>query len=220
VRPRTTLAVALLATAALTACSSGGSGDATPPAAATSASASAPDPATSSPSAPSTSTAASALKPFTVLPDSELAVIPNFAYVAAAGQDEQVAGQGQKEAVNAAFSGAISRQMLYTGQEVGGVQLWRFRDKPSVSTQVQLLTFMVGGFGGAAPTTGTLNGVPVALVENARGSQITGVGFLTGQDLILVWSQGTEAAQRLAYSYMQAAGITTTVSPSPSASKS
>lgn len=208
---RTTLAVALLATAALTACGSGGAADApsSSPAAASS-------PAASSGSASPTAS----LQPFEVLPESELAVVPNFAYVAADGQDQQVAAQGAKEAVNAAFSGAISRQMLYNGQEVGGVQLWRFRGTPSVTVQVQLLTFMVGGFGGREAVTGTLNGVPVAQVENARGSQITGVGFLTGKDLVLVWSQGTEAAQKLAFAYMQSAGIVTSASPSPSASKS
>ena len=129
--------------------------------------------------------------------------------------------QGRKESINLAFQGAVARQLLYKGQEVGGIQMWRFRDGTSVSAQVQLLTFMVGGFGGKEATTGTLNGVPVAVVENAQGSQIAGVGFLTGTDMILVWSQGGEAAQRLAVTYMAAAGVEGVVpeaTASPSAS--
>lgn len=166
------------------------------------------------------STPSISLQPFEVLAESDLAVLPDFAYLADPGQDDAIRTQGTKESINLAFSGAIARQLLYKGQQVGGVQVWRFRDEPSVSTQVQLLTFMVGGFGGREPVTGTLNGVPVAQVENAQGSDIAAVGFLTGTELVVVWSKGAEAAQRLAVTYLAAAGVTGVVpdssdSPTP-----
>lgn len=210
--PRPALAVVAAAAAALLVLS----GCSSDPAADVAAS-----PTAAAPEASPTTSSGLELKPFEVLPDSELAAVPDFAYVAQEGQDDQVAAQGKKESINLAFQGAVARQMLYKGQEVGGIQLWRFRDNTSVSSQVQVLTFMVGGFGGKDATTGTLNGVPVALVENAQGSQITGVGFLTGTDMVLVWSQGSEAAQRLAVAYMAAAGVKgvePTGSPAPSAS--
>lgn len=196
--PRPALAVVAAAAAALLALS----GCSSDPAADVAAS-----PTAAAPEASPTTSSGLVLEPFEVLPDSELAAVPDFAYVSQEGQDDQVAAQGKKESINLAFQGAVARQMLYKGQEVGGIQLWRFRDDTSVSSQVQVLTFMVGGFGGKDATTGTLNGVPVALVENAQGSQITGVGFLTGTDMVLVWSQGSEAAQRLAVAYMAAAGV-------------
>jgi len=212
VRRRAVVAVSAAAAALLVL-----SGCSSDPASDTAASQAASSPA---PESSPTSSSGVVLKPFEVLPDSELAAMPDFAYVEQEGQDDQVAAQGRKESINLAFQGAVARQLLYKGQEVGGIQMWRFRDGTSVSAQVQLLTFMVGGFGGKEATTGTLNGVPVAVVENAQGSQIAGVGFLTGTDMILVWSQGTQAAQSLAVAYMAAAGVrgVVTESPSPSAS--
>jgi hypothetical protein len=190
----------------------------------------APSSAPSSPAASSPGTASPqptiSLQAFEVLPDSVLPTIPDFAWVAADGQDQQVLAQGAQESVNLAFSGALARQMMYAGEEVGGVQVWRFREGTPVSGQVQLLQYMVGGFGGqgTTPVTGTLNGVPVVQVEKARGSQVTGVGFLTGTDMVLVWSQaGTKAAQSLAVAYLGAAGVKGVVpedSASPSASAS
>lgn len=208
-RTTAVLGVVLTSVLALTGCSSAG-GDA---AASGSASAS-----------PSTSDATSAsgspmVNPFVILPESELAILPNFAFVAAEGQDDQVKTQGTNDTVARVFGGAVARQLVYAGTEVGGVQLWRFREDVPVSTKAQLLTFMVGGFGGKQATTGTLNGIPVAQVEKARNSQITAVGFLTGEDMVLVWSAGTEAAQRLAVTYMAASGIGRS-GPSASASAS
>jgi len=214
--PRTTavVGVVLAASLALAGCSSNDG---------TGSSASAPAPASSSAAAPSASASgsgAAAQDTFEILPESVLAPMPNFAYVAADGQDGQIAKQGEAPSVKRTFSGAIARQLLYSGQEVGGVQVWRFREDVPISAKAQLLTFMVGGFGGAEPVTGTLNGVPVAQVEQARGSQITAIGFLTNTEMILVWSAGTEAAQRLTVGYMAAAGVrgVVTESPSPSAS--
>ena len=212
----TGLAAALL----LAACGGGSTADPT-----ASASTSSPAPSASATGSGTASPEPSiTLKSFEVLPESVLPKIPNFAWVAADGQDDQVLAQGQQPSVNLAFSGALARQMLYSGQEVGGVQVWRFRDDTPVSGQVQLLQYMVGGFGGqgTTPVTGTLNGVPVVQVEKARGSDVTGVGFLTGTDMVLVWSQaGTKAAQSLAVAYLGAAGVKGVVpedSPSPSAS--
>lgn len=223
-RPTAVIGVALSAALALAGCSSSDGGG--------SASTSAPAPASSSPST-SASTSASATPEgpagpvadtFEILPESVLAVLPNFAYVAADGQDSQVAKQGEQASVKRTFSGAIARQMLYAGQEVGGVQVWRFREDVPITAKAQLLTFMVGGFGGSEPVTGTLNGVPVAQVEKARGSQITALGFLTNTDMILIWAPGTKPAQTLAVTYMAAAGLGQAVgesgSPSPSASTS
>lgn len=215
-RPTAVVGVALSAALVLAGCSSndGGSG----------ASSSAPAPASSgaAASASPSGSAAGAQDTFEILPESVLAKIPDFAYVAADGQDDQVAKQGAQETVKRTFSGAIARQLLYSGQEVGGVQVWRFREDVPITAKAQLLTFMVGGFGGSEPVTGTLNGVPVAQVEKARGSQITALGFLTNTDMILIWSAGTEAAQRLAVTYMAAAGLGQVVgeNPSPSASAS
>jgi hypothetical protein len=221
-RPTAVIGVALAGVLALAGCSSDG-GSSAPSSSAPAASSSAPS------SSPSTSASATPEGPagpvtdtFEILPESALAVLPNFAYVAADGQDSQIAQQGAQPSVKRTFSGAIARQMLYAGQEVGGVQVWRFREDVPITAKAQLLTFMVGGFGGSEPVTGTLNGVPVAQVEKARGSQITALGFLTNTDMILVWSQGTEAAQRLSVTYMAAAGLTEVVdgtgSPSVSAS--
>jgi hypothetical protein len=215
VLPRRIAAVSagLVAVALLAGC--GGSADAPDPS--PTAATSAPDDATASPSA--SGSPAVSLQPFDVLAESDLPILPNFAYIADAGQDDAIRTQGTKESINLAFSGAVARQLLYQGQQVGGVQVWRFRGEPSVSTQVQLLTFMVGGFGGREPVTGTLNGVPVAQVERAQGSDVAAVGFLTGTDLVVVWSQGAEAAQRLAVTYLAAAGVTGVVPEgSPSAS--
>lgn len=217
-RPTAVVGVVLTGALALTGCSSS-SGDVAPSGSASSTSAQPSTSASVSPAPSSTST----VNPFAILPESELAILPNFAYVAADGQDSQVATQGTNDTVARVFSGAVARQLVYAGSEVGGVQLWRFRDDVPVSTKAQLLTFMVGGFGGKDATTGTLNGIPVAQVEQARNSQITAVGFLTGTDMVLVWSAGTEAAQRLAVTYMAAAGIgksgpSAPASPSASAS--
>ncbi len=214
---RTTAVVGVVLTSvlALTGCSSA-SGDA-----AASGSASASPSTSDTASASGSPAASSTVKPFVILPESELAILPNFAYVAAEGQDDQVKTQGTNDTVARVFAGAVARQLVYAGTEVGGVQLWRFRDDVPVSTKAQLLTFMVGGFGGKEATTGTLNGIPVAQVEQARNSQITALGFLTGEDMVLVWSAGTEAAQRLAVTYMAASGIgeaapSGSASPSPS----
>lgn len=212
--PRTTAVVGVVLVAALAGCSSSDGTAGASASAPTQASSSAP--ATVSPSG----SAAGAQDTFEILPESVLAPIPGFAYVAAEGQDGQIAKQGEAPSVKRTFSGAIGRQLLYSGQEVGGVQVWRFREDVPISAKAQLLTFMVGGFGGSEPETGTLNGVPVAQVEQARGSQVTAIGFLTDTDMILVWSQGTQAAQSLAVAYMAAAGVrgVVTESPSPSAS--
>jgi hypothetical protein len=217
-RPTAVVGVVLTGVLALTGCSSS-SGDVAPSDTASPTSAQPSGSATASAS-PSTS---NSLNPFVILPESELAILPNFAYVAADGQDSQIASQGTNDTVARVFSGAVARQLVYSGSEVGGVQLWRFREDVPVSTKAQLLTFMVGGFGGKDATTGTLNGIPVAQVEQARSSQITAVGFLTGEDMVLVWSAGTEAAQRLSVTYMAAAGIgkagpSAPASASPSAS--
>lgn len=214
-RPTAVTGVVLAAALALAGCSS--SSDEAPSASATSST-----PGTSSSSA-SPSPSGTVIDTFEILPESVLATLPNFAYVAADGQDDQVRSQGANASVARVFSGATARQMLYAGQEVGGVQVWRFREDVPLSAKAQLLTFMVGGFGGKEATTGILNGVPVAQVEQARQSQIAAVGFLTNTDMILVWSAGTEAAQRLAVTYMAAAGVTEVVdggsgSPSPSSS--
>lgn len=213
----------VLAAALLTAGCSGSAAD--EPSATASSSTSTSSSASSDPSTgPSASPSGTVVDTFEILPDSVLAVLPDFAYVTADGQDDQVKSQGANPSVARVFSGAIARQLMYGGQEVGGVQVWRFRDDVPVSAKAQLLTFMVGGFGGKEAVTGTLNGVPVAQVEQARNSQITAVGFLTNTDMILVWSAGTEAAQRLAVLYMAASGLTEVVdgsgSPSPSASAS
>jgi hypothetical protein len=216
-RPTAVIGVALAAALALAGCSSSDGGS--------TASTSAPAPASSSPStsaSPEATASGGANDTFEILPESALAVLPNFAYVAADGQDSQIATQGAQPSVKRTFSGAIARQMLYAGQEVGGVQVWRFREDVPISAKAQLLTFMVGGFGGSEPVTGTLNGVPVAQVEKARGSQITALGFLTNTDMILIWSAGTEPAQRLAVAYMAASGLSEVVgesgSPAPSSS--
>lgn len=216
-RPTAVVGVVLAASLALSGCSSIGGSEASASAPASSSAVAGPSaPASASPSG----SGAAAEDTFEILPESVLAPMPNFAYVAADGQDGQIAKQGEAPSVKRTFSGAIARQLLYSGQEVGGVQVWRFRDDVPLSAKAQLLTFMVGGFGGSEPVTGTLNGVPVAQVEQARGSQITAIGFLTNTEMILVWSAGTEAAQRLAVGYMAAAGVrgVVTESPSPSAS--
>jgi hypothetical protein len=219
-RRRLALAAGLVAVLAVAGC--GGSPDGTADQPTGSATTSPGATGSASPTSPSASgSPAVSLQPFEILAESDLPILPNFAYIADAGQDDAIRTQGTKESINLAFSGAIARQLLYQGQQVGGVQVWRFRGEPSVSTQVQLLTFMVGGFGGREPVTGTLNGVPVAQVENAQGSDIAAVGFLTGTELVVVWSQGAEAAQRLAVTYLAAAGVTGVVPEgSPSASPS
>jgi hypothetical protein len=212
-------AVALLAAGVLLA-GCGGAADGTTDQPSGSASASSGATGSASPVSPSPSSSpAISLQPFELLTEADLPVLPDFAYIADPGQDDAIRTQGTKESINLAFSGAVARQLLYRGQQVGGVQVWRFRGEPSVSTQVQLLTFMVGGFGGREPVTGTLNGVPVAQVENAQGSDIAAVGFLTGTELVVVWSKGAEAAQRLAVTYLAAAGVSGVIPEgSPSAS--
>ncbi|MFC6238499.1 hypothetical protein [Longivirga aurantiaca] len=218
-RPTAVTGVVLAAALLTAGCSGSAAGEPSATASSTSASTS-PEPTTS----PSASPSGTAVDTFEILPESALATLPDFAYVTADGQDGQVQSQGANPSVSRVFSGAIARQLMFGGQEVGGVQVWRFRDDVPVTAKAQLLTFMVGGFGGKEAVTGTLNGVPVAQVEQARKSQITAVGFLTNTDMILVWSAGTEAAQRLSVLYMAAAGLTEVVgesgSPSPSASAS
>ena len=62
----------------------------------------------SPPRSSSSSTPSISLQPFEVLAESDLAVLPDFAYLADPGQDDAIRTQGTKESINLAFSGAIA----------------------------------------------------------------------------------------------------------------
>jgi len=203
VSPRTTVrrpyarlsagTLALVAVAALSAC--GGSSTSTT---------ASDDPAssTATPSSASPSSSSTSATAFALLPDSVLAPMTPLVYSAPAGADAGMVAQGAKPAVNAVFSGGISRELTYQGKTVGGVDLYRFSSTVPADARAKFVPLMVQSFAQVAPKPGTLAGTSVEVADGARGTDVSVVGWSQGDDVVLVWAQGVPATQQIAAQYI------------------
>ena len=189
--------LALVVASALTACAG---------ASPSSAASGTPGSSSAAPSASSASASASASSTgsssFTLLPESALTAMAPLTYATAAGADAGMAAQGAKPAVNAVFSGGISRELTYQGKTVGGVELYRFGTTVPADARAKFVTLMVQSFAQVTPTPGTLAGTPVEVADQARGTTVTVVGWTQGDDVVLVWAQGVPAVQQIATQYI------------------
>jgi len=185
-------ALALVAVTALSAC--GGSSTSTT--ASDSPAPSSATPSSASPSSPTSSTA------FALLPDSVLAPMTPLVYTTPAGADAGMVAQGAKAAVNAVFSGGISRELTYQGKTVGGVDLYRFTSSVPADARAKFVPLMVQSFAQVTPKPGTLAGTSVEVADGARGTDVSVVGWTQGDDVVLVWAQGVPATQQIAAQYI------------------
>jgi hypothetical protein len=184
----------LAAVATLSAC--GGSSTSTTATAAPGSSSAAP----SSP-APSSS-ASSSSSSFALLPESVLAAMTPLVYSTPPGADAGMVAQGAKPAVNAVFSGGISREMTYQGKTVGGVELYRFDASVPTDARATFVPLMVQSFAQVAAKPSTLAGTKVQVADGARGTDVSVVGWSQGDDVVLVWGQGLPATQQIAAQYI------------------
>ena len=182
---------ALALVLALTGCS--GSGPA-PVASSTSA---------TTPAAPATAAATAA---FAVFPESVLTPLPPLTYTTPAGADAGMVAQGARPAVNAVFSGGISRELSYQGKTVGGVELYRFGASVPADARARFVPLMVQSFAQLTPTPGTLGTTKVQVADGARGTTVTVVGWTKGDDVVLVWGQGVPATEQIAAQYIAQSG--------------
>ena len=187
----------LLATiATLSAC--GGSSASTTATAAPGSSGAAPSSSSTAP-APSESSSSSS---FALLPESVLASMTPLVYSTPPGADAGMVAQGAKPAVNAVFSGGISREMTYQGKTVGGVELYRFDAGVPADARAKFVPLMVQSFAQVAPKPSTLAGTKVQVAEGARGTDVSVVGWSQGDDVVLVWGQGLAATEPIAARYI------------------
>lgn len=156
--------------------------------------------ATAAPGAGPSSPAPS--RTFAVLPESVLTPLPPLTYTTPAGAEAEMVAQGAQPAVNAVFRGGISREFVYQGTTVGGVELYRFDPVVPASTRETFVPLMVQSFARVTPTPGTLGTTKVQVADGARGTALSVVGWTKGDDVILVWAQGVPATEQIAAQYI------------------
>ncbi len=139
---------------------------------------------------------------FALLPESVLAAMPPLTYSTPAGADQAMAANGIKPSISAVFTGGVSRELVYQGKTVGGVELYRFGARVPADSRAKFVPLMVGSFAQKAPTAGKLGTTAVQVADGARGTAITVVGFTQGDDVVLVWGSGVPATQQLASEYI------------------
>jgi hypothetical protein len=123
-------------------------------------------------------------------------------YTAPSGADAGMVAQGAKPAVNAVFSGGISRELTYQGKAVGGVDLYRFSSTVPADARAKFVSLMVQSFAQVTPKPGTLAGTSVEVADGARGTDVSVVGWTQGDDVVLIWAQGVPATQQIAAQYI------------------
>jgi hypothetical protein len=143
---------------------------------------------------------------FALLPESVLADMSPLVYSTPAGADAAMVAQGAKPAVNAVFSGGISREFSYQGKSVGGVELYRFSPLVAADARAKFVPLMVTSFAQITPTPGQLGSTTVQVADGARGTGITAIGWTRGEDVVLVWATGVPATQQIAQQYLAQSG--------------
>jgi len=143
---------------------------------------------------------------FAILPDSVLAAIPPLTYGRDANADQVMAANGAQPTVNAVFSGGISRSLLYNGQSVGGIELYRFGPSVTADGRAHYVPLMVESFAQVTPKPGTLRGTSVEVADGARGTAVSVIGWAKGEDVVLVWASGITETQKIAAEYLKLTG--------------
>jgi hypothetical protein len=205
-RALTTTSVVLLLSASLAACSSAGSEQPGVVASATASSAAA---STAPPSStqPAASASATSTPVAVVLPASVLRPIDGLDYQKNGDDQERlqalVNGAARPDQFATVVEGAIARELTYKGSLVGGVELIRFREEPPADVVDDIVREMVGEFGQGTPTASTLGSVRVWQIDKSRGTKIGAVAWMTGTDVVLVWSSGVDDARKIGAAYLR-----------------
>ena len=190
---RTALLVAV-ATAAVGGCSNAGAAGGAPTLRAGS-------PSTSATSAAPTPTS---LPPLVVLPESMLSVIPGISYRAGPGTDaERITAFRTYSTHPEFFVGGLVRDIYFQGHKVGGIEVVRFTSAASeagVSAQSAIRDFAQ-----VEPGASTLVGHTVWQVDHPRGTKVGAVAWMTGADMVLIWSDTLADARKIADAYLKAA---------------
>jgi hypothetical protein len=162
----------------------------------------------SSPSATGASSSSTDDVPtFALLPESVLAPVPPLTYQQSATADQQLVLSGAKPAIAAVFAGGIARSLLYQGQQVGGVELYRFSRAVKPADRDSFVPFMVQGFAQVPPQPAKLGTVSVQRADGARGTGGVVYGWAHGEDVVLAWGNDADAARRIATEYLQVSGV-------------